>query len=68
MLKYPGRVGEVWDMYIATIVFDSDMKAAIYGAGCWANRDKASRDQPRGIACSVSGANQSTRIQILTVY
>ncbi|KAK0212847.1 asparaginase [Desarmillaria ectypa] len=46
LLKHSGRIGE----------------AAIYGAGCWAQRDEAvidGRILVRGIACSVSGAGEN---------
>ncbi|PBK74555.1 asparaginase [Armillaria solidipes] len=46
LLKHSGRIGE----------------AAVYGAGCWAQRDKEVIDERtlvRGIACSVSGAGEN---------
>jgi len=57
LLKFPGRVGEVnFDpvQYSATFEID-DEKAAIFGAGCWAqNRTGATG----GMACSISGTGE----------
>jgi len=43
LLKYPGRVGEF------------AIKAAIFGAGCWASRYEQGLD---GMACSISGTGE----------
>lgn len=54
LLKYPGRVGEVGrhGQHSFLLIETPNLKAAIYGAGCWAQQFKQGNI---GIACSVSG-------------